>query len=274
MFPHTFCSYSRYVTSSTPALASFRKPSKAAINAAGVSKCASERNRVVVCALASSDNRLSSVDMVARFRRVAMYPQIGTSWCPPLPSSGFRLVPVPHFPRCYGLLRPLHARPGGLRSPLTTRYRSRRRRGGLPRSWGIPLRACPGLGTPAVPRETRPSALGIRPSVGDDDVGFRDDEPISELNPRGPLPLRVYASPRRSPDADARLTTGLLATALTGLDSRQLDSIQAFYVLTSFLPCHAFVALHRRFSRASRSTNSRISRRIGGRLDADTSTAF
>jgi ABC-type sugar transport system substrate-binding protein len=50
------------VTSSTPALASFRRLSKAAINAAGVSKCASERNRVVVSALASSDNRLSSVD--------------------------------------------------------------------------------------------------------------------------------------------------------------------------------------------------------------------
>src|SRR6266481_2762735 len=36
MFLHTSCSYSPYVTPSTPALASFRRPSKAAINAAGV----------------------------------------------------------------------------------------------------------------------------------------------------------------------------------------------------------------------------------------------
>src|SRR2546422_6737677 len=77
MFRHTSSSYSRYVTSSTPALASFRRPSKAAINAAGVSRCASERNRVVLPALASSDNRLSSVDMVL---------DLGVSPC--IPESG------------------------------------------------------------------------------------------------------------------------------------------------------------------------------------------
>src|SRR5712692_4249164 len=32
-----------------------------------------------------------------------------------------------------------------------------------------------------------------------------------------PAPLRVYASPRRSPGTGARLTTGLPATALTGV---------------------------------------------------------
>ena len=91
MFRHTSCSYSRYVTSSTPALASFRRPSKAAINAAGVSRCAIERNRVVLSALASSDSRLSSVDMVLNLGVLPCIPQIGTSRCPPLPSSGFRL---------------------------------------------------------------------------------------------------------------------------------------------------------------------------------------
>ena len=54
----------RGVTASTPALASFRRLSKAAINAAGVSRCAIERKRVVLSAVANSDNRRSSVDMV------------------------------------------------------------------------------------------------------------------------------------------------------------------------------------------------------------------
>ena len=57
-----------------------------------------------------------------------------------------------------------------------------------------------------------------------------------------PAPLRVYASPRRSPGAGARLATGLPATALTGLDLHQLDSSQRFHVLMTFLLCHAFVA--------------------------------
>src|SRR6266851_9897826 len=122
IFRHTSCSYSRYVTSSTPALASFRRLSKAAINAAGVSRCAIERNRVVLSAVASSVNRLSSVDMVARPRRVAMYPQIGTSRCFPLPSSGFRPVPVPHVLWYYGVVRLLRAHPAGLWSPSTGRY--------------------------------------------------------------------------------------------------------------------------------------------------------
>jgi hypothetical protein len=46
------------------ALASFRRLSNAVINAAGVTRCAIERNRVVLSALASSDNRFSCVDMV------------------------------------------------------------------------------------------------------------------------------------------------------------------------------------------------------------------
>src|SRR3989442_4803244 len=57
IFSHTSGSDSRYVTSSTPALASFRRPSKAASNATGVSRCAIERNRVVLSALVSSANR-------------------------------------------------------------------------------------------------------------------------------------------------------------------------------------------------------------------------
>ena len=42
----------------------FPQTFEGAISAAGVTRCAIERNRVVLSALASSDNRLSSVDMV------------------------------------------------------------------------------------------------------------------------------------------------------------------------------------------------------------------
>ena len=88
MFRHTFCSYSWYVTSSTPALASFRSPSKAVINAAGVTKCASERNRVVLPAVASSDNRLSSVDMVLDLGVSPCIPESGHPDVSPFPPVG------------------------------------------------------------------------------------------------------------------------------------------------------------------------------------------
>src|SRR5437879_8818052 len=93
MFLHTSCSYSRYVTSSTPALASFRRPSKAAINAAGVSRCASERNRVVLPALASSDNRLSSVDMVLDLGVSPCIPESGRPDVSPFPPVGAVAAP-------------------------------------------------------------------------------------------------------------------------------------------------------------------------------------
>jgi len=103
--------------------------------------------------------------------------------------------PVPHLHWYYGVVRLLLTRPGGLRSPLTRRYRSWRRRGGLPRSWGIPLRACPGLGTPAVHREPRIAVLVMRPSVRLTTSAPATTK-ISELNPRGPLPCCLrFTSP-------------------------------------------------------------------------------
>ena len=117
----------------------------------------------------------------------------------------------------------------------------RRRRGGLPRSWGIPLRACPGLGTPAVRQEPRLTVLAMLPSVRLTTSASATMADFGAESAR-PAPLRVYASPRRSPGAGARLATGLPATALTGLDLHQLDSIQRFHVLMPFLLCHAFVA--------------------------------
>src|SRR3982074_1654084 len=109
MFLHTSCSYSPYVTPSTPALASFRRPSKAAINAAGVSRCASERNRVVLPALACSDNRLSSVDMVLDLGVSPCIPESGRPDVSPFPPVGTVAAPrrapaVPHLRRYYGVV--------------------------------------------------------------------------------------------------------------------------------------------------------------------------
>src|SRR5215472_18589854 len=80
-----------------------------------------------------------------------------------------------------------------------------------------------------------------------------------------PAPLPVYASPRRSRGAGARLATGLPATALAGLDSHQLDSFQRFHALIAFLLCHAFVALQVGFSVAMRTTSAAMSGLVLGR---------
>ena len=90
-------------------------------------------------------------------------------------------------------------------------------------------------------REPRLAVLGMLPSV---DVTTSASAKINDFGAEStrPAPLPVYASPRRSPDAGARLATDLPAAALAGLDSHQLDSIQRFHVLMTFLLCHAFVA--------------------------------
>lgn len=113
-----------------------------------------------------------------------MSPSTSASVCSPLPSSGSRFPPVPHLHRYYGVVRLLQPVPAvsGLprrrgTSPLgccvcspgqcihTGRGRAplrsggadaclvREEAGGLPGSWGIPVNACPGLGTPAAPND-------------------------------------------------------------------------------------------------------------------------
>jgi hypothetical protein len=156
------------------------------------------------------------------------------------------VVPVLHLHRYYGLLRPLHARPGGLRSPLTTRcHHQRRRRGGLPRSWGIPVRACLGLETPAARRDPRIAVLAMRPSVASTTSASATKADFGAESTR-PAPLCIYASPRQSPGGGARLTTGLPATALAGLDLHQLDSDQRFHVLMNVPPLLRFRGAMRR----------------------------
>jgi len=190
-----------------------------------------------------------------------MFPSSDTFVCSPLPSSGSRLAPVPHLHRYYGivrllpalrlwslvaldhplpplpdacsLLRPAHpcrSRPGPLLSgapyPLNA--------GGdwevFPSSWRILLKACPGLGTPAAPgnlalavAQMLPSArLIASASATTNDFGAESARPTSLLST-----LRPPSVTRR----EARLATGLPATALTGLDLHQLDSYERFHQL-------------------------------------------
>jgi len=77
-----------------------------------------------------------------------------------------------------------------------------------------------------------PSAEATTPAPATDiDLGAESIWPTRSLSP----------SPRRS-RAGARLATGLLPTALAGLDLHQRDSIERFHVLITFRLCQAFVA--------------------------------
>ena len=190
-----------------------------------------------------------------------MFPASDTFVCSPLPSSGSRLAPVPHLPRYYGfvrllpalrrgslvsldpllphppdacsLLRPAHPylpRPGPLLSGVPSPIYA----GGdwevFPSSWRIPLKACPGLGTPAAPGNLALSVTQILPSTRliasasatTNDFGAESARPTLLLST-----LRPPSVTRR----EARLTTGLPATALTGLDLHQLDSFERFHQL-------------------------------------------
>ena len=75
-------------------------------------------------------------------------------------------VPVPHLHRYYGLLRLLLAHPGGLRSPLTTRYRlatTETRRS--PTFVGNPCESVPQARDSGGSRAPRIAVLVIQPSV-------------------------------------------------------------------------------------------------------------
>jgi hypothetical protein len=149
-----------------------------------------------------------------------MFPPTVTSVCSPLPSSGSYLSIVPHFHWYYGIVRLLQILPGSLRSPLTARLppagcffapvagapitrpglvpccwadltRScRRRHEGLPSSWRIPVKVCPGLGTPAasdglaiaVARMLPSARLTASASATIKDFGADSPRPASSLS--------------------------------------------------------------------------------------------
>jgi len=195
--------------------------------------------------------------MLARSLSTVMSPSTSTSACSPLPSSGSRLSPVPHLRRYYGVVRLLPARPGSLRSPLTARYLSagcafvplasapRTDRGRA--RCGQACRACSHtgggwrpprfLGNPceSVPR-ARDSGGSQRPRpTGRPDAVFRQANGVDIRHGKrfrsctlAARFLAAYASPPPVARREARLATGLPATALAGLDSHQLDSFERF----------------------------------------------
>jgi len=185
-----------------------------------------------------------------------MSPPTATSVCSPLPSGGSRLPPVPHLRRYYGVVRLLSARPGRLRSPSTARYlplnaRSfpwpghpsqpgpgplrqachaclvRKETRGLPGSWGIPVNACPGLGTPAAPNDL---ALSVVRMLSSARLTASTAATVNDFGaaPSRPASSRPTLHPRPVARREARLASGLPATALTGLDLHQLDPIERF----------------------------------------------
>ncbi len=100
----------------------------------------------------------------------------------------------------------------------------------FPSSWRILVKACPGLGTPAVLSDLALAVAQILPSARliasasatTNDFGAESSRPTSLLSTLQPPPVT-----RR----EARLATGLPATALTGLDFHQLDSYERFHQL-------------------------------------------
>jgi hypothetical protein len=187
-----------------------------------------------------------------------MSPSTTASVCSPLPSSGSRPSPVPHLRRYYGVVRLLPTRPGRLRSPLTARYLSPLDAAFAPlASASIPAGAGPHcgqavpclfqtggggrsprfLGNPCerVPR-ARDSGGSQRPRPnGRPDTVFRQANGVDIRHGKRfrscTLAARVLAAYASLPPVarrEARLATGLPATALAGLDFHQLDSVERF----------------------------------------------
>ena len=185
-----------------------------------------------------------------------MSPSTGTSVCSLLPSRGSRLSPVPHARRYYEVVRLLHARPGRLRSPSTARYLSAEcpfvplasafnQPGPGPLLSGAPCLLCTGgdgrsprfLENPceSVPR-ARDSGGSQRPRPnGRPDAVFRQANGVDIRHGKrfrsctlAARVLAAYASPPPVARREARLATGLPATALAGLDFHQLDPFERF----------------------------------------------
>jgi hypothetical protein len=164
--------------------------------------------------------------------------------------------PVPHARRYYEGVRLLHARPGRLRSPSTARYLSAEcpfvplasafnQPGPGPLLSGAPCLLGTGgdgrsprfLENPceSVPR-ARDSGGSQRPRrIGRPDAVFRQANGVDRRHGKrfrsctlAARFLAASASPPPVARREARLATGLPATALAGLDSHQLDSFERF----------------------------------------------
>ena len=154
----------------------------------------------------------------------------------PFPSSGFRgrsfrSPAVPHLHRYYGVIRLLlHPWTGAYGLPWRPRYRSCERRWrALLGSWGIPLEACPELGTPATPARPR--------NIGRPDAAFRLVNSVGIAMSRvfgaessRPASLLCTLRTHQSPDEwQHSLSACVLALAVR--DLHPLDSIKGFHRL-------------------------------------------
>jgi hypothetical protein len=122
-------------------------------------------------------------------------PKSGRPRVRPFPPVGSGSAPVPHLPRYYGLLRLLRARPGGLWSPSTARYRPLAETWRSPTFVGNPSESVPRARDSGGSRAPRIAVLGMQPSVVRT-TSASATRVISELNPRGPLPCCLrFTSP-------------------------------------------------------------------------------
>lgn len=203
--------------------------------------------------------------MYPSIRYVSLFPP-SLQWVPWPPR--LRSPAVPHLHRYYGVVRLLPTLPGDLRSPLASRYlcrrmpiRSRRgasvplgpgsfgggephpvlgrRQGTLPGSWGIPLKACPGLGTPSVRDRPR--------------INARPDSAFRQANSVGPDTMKrsrsctlaarflaVYASPHQSPGAAQHALPACPLRLWPGWTSTSWIPIKGFTCSTQVPPLPSF----------------------------------
>ena len=108
------------------------------------------------------------------------------------------------------------------------------KQGALLGSREVPLEACPGLATPAISNTPRITVRRILPSANGTASASRSDQFRSSLLTA--YLLAVYASHPPVTRRMATLATGLPATALTGLDSHQLDFNKEFHCLITVPP--------------------------------------
>ena len=143
---------------------------------------------------------------------------------PPVSLGSRRLrLRVIRFPR--GQPSPLGDQvPWGWAAPKSPLYGEA---GALLGSREIPLKACPGLGTPATPGTLALSVAWMLPSASLTASAFATRNQISELILTACF-LAMYASHPPVARRMATRATGLPATALTGLDLHQLDFNKRF----------------------------------------------
>src|SRR6266581_8062950 len=114
----------------------------------------------------------------------------------------------------------------------------RRRWGSSPGFLGIPLEACPELGTPATPVRPRISVVRVLPSALLTASASQPAE-FSELNLHGLLPCCVRFAPTSHPvNGNTRFRS--VCSTVTERDLHPLDSVKKFHRFISVPPLPSF----------------------------------